>query len=175
MPFVKLDCQILNSSIWHEKEQRDIFITALLLCEPFEVRSPMPQLDTEMMEPTGWVVPVGWYGFAAAAGMAIINRAMVDKKEGMKALIALGNPEAGSKNQRYEGRRLVRVNNGYIALNFVEYRERDHTSAERSKRWRERQKKKPPLSFESQSANGRRLKPTEKGHTHETILDDQHE
>ncbi len=163
MPFVKLDCRILDSSLWHEKAQRDIFITALLLCEPFEVREPTPQLDVNTMEPTGWEVPPGWYGFAYAAGPGIVHRAMVPRAEGLAALVALGEPELGSKNQKYEGRRLVRVNHGYIALNFIEYRERDHTAAERSKRWRERQKvkqapKPKPGPREPQSASGRKLK-----------------
>jgi hypothetical protein len=171
MPFVKLDCRILDSSLWHEKAQRDVFITALLLCEPFEVREPMPQLDVRTMEPTGWKVPPGWYGFAQAAGSGIIHRAMVAKADGTEALVALGEPELGSKNQKHEGRRLIRVDHGYIALNFMEYRERDHTAAERSKRWRERKKSGAatnPGPREPQSANGRKMKLTNKGRMDET-------
>jgi hypothetical protein len=31
MPFVKLDCEILKSSLWYERLQRELFITSLLM------------------------------------------------------------------------------------------------------------------------------------------------
>lgn len=158
MPFVKLDCAMLNSSIWWEKTQRDIFITALLMAEPFEVREPMPQIHIDSLEFTGWKVPPGWYGFLGAASIAIIHRTMVEREEGLTALIALGSPDPDSKSKAYEGRRMVRVDGGFLILNFIAYRDRDHTAAERSRRWRERQKgnpdpskkpskKKPPTAY----------------------------
>lgn len=142
MGFVKLDCDMLHSSIWTEKAQRDVFITTLLMASPFEVREPMPQLHVERLEATGWKVPVGWYGFLKSASSAILHQAMVGRDEGMTALIALGEPDAASKSKAFDGRRLARVEGGYIVLNFIEYRDRDYTSAERSKRWREREKQK---------------------------------
>lgn len=141
MAFVKLDCSMLDSSIWCEKAQRDVFITALLMAEPFEVREPMVQFRVDRLEATGWKVPAGWYGFVRAAGSGIIHRAGVDRAEGLEALGRLGEPDPESKSKAYDGRRLVRVEGGFIALNFIEYRDRDHTGAERSRRWRERQKK----------------------------------
>jgi hypothetical protein len=43
-----------------------------------------------------------------------------------------------SRTPDFDGRRLVRVDGGYVALNFAKYREKDHTAAERSKRYREK-------------------------------------
>lgn len=132
---------MINSSIWPEKTQRDVFITALLMAEPHEVKEPMPQLHVDRIEETGWRVPRGWYGFIKAAGTGILHQAMVERGPGMIALAQLGEPDAESKSKAFEGRRLVRVNGGFIALNFIDYRDRDYTGAERSKRWRERQKR----------------------------------
>ena len=142
MAFLKLDTGILNSTLWVDRECREVFITALLMAEPFEITDPMPQLEVRALAETGFVVPPGWYGLVSAAGVGIVRRAMVDHEEGMAALERLGAPDLESRSRRFEGRRLVRVNGGYIALNFIEYRERDHTAAERSKRYRERQKER---------------------------------
>lgn len=194
MPFVKLDCGMLRSSIWTEKDQRDLFITALLMCEPFEVIEPMPQIYVDRLEFTGWSVPPGWYGLASAASTSIIHQAMVDKDDGLRALEQMGAPDAGSKSKAFEGRRLVRVDGGFIALNFIDYRDRDYTGAERSKRWRERQKTKaaeeeaaakkranggtirpehvkrpPPGPKDPQSAAGRHLKANGKGNARECL------
>ncbi len=144
MSFVKLDCAILQSSIWWEKSQRDVFITALLLAEPCEVKEPTSQLEVNSLKETGWKVPPGWYGKAPSAGTGIVHLSMVGKKDGLDALVALGSPDPESKSQKFEGRRLVRVNGGYIVLNFAAYREKDHTAAERSKRWRDRKKLAEP-------------------------------
>ena len=140
MPFVKLDCGILDSTIWDDRDTRDIFITALLMAEPYELTAPTPQIEVDSIEPTGWMVPVGWYGFVPAAGVGIIRRALADKDTGIVALRGLGAPEADSRSKDFEGRRLVRVDGGYIVLNFMKYRDKDHTSADRSRRYRERKK-----------------------------------
>lgn len=159
MPFVKLDCQMLNSSIWGEKAQRDVFITALLMACPFEVREPTPQIMVREIKETGWSVPPGWYGFVHAASTAIIRQAMVDREEGLEALVALGEPDTQTKSQPFEGRRLVRVNGGFIALNFINYRDKDYTSAERSKRWREREKAKREETSAKKRAKGGTIRP----------------
>jgi hypothetical protein len=138
MGFVKLDCGILDSTLWLERDSREVFLTALLMAEPFELREDTPQIQVASLDLTGWVVPSGWYGFVAAAGIGILHRAKVPDAEGMVALERLGSPEASSRSPDFEGRRLVRVNGGFIVLNYMKYRERDYTSAERSKRYRER-------------------------------------
>lgn len=61
-------------------------------------------------------------------------------EEGYNALERLGAPDPESRNPAWGGRRLVRVNGGYIVLNFEEFRRRDATGAERARRYREKQK-----------------------------------
>lgn len=138
MSFVKLDTGILNSTLWVEREPRDMFITALLMAEPFETEQPMEQLEVHTLKATGFVVPPGWYGLVRAAGVGICRMAMVDTKEGLTALEKLGSPDPESRSKDFEGRRLVRVDGGFIILNYMKYRERDYTSAARAKRYRER-------------------------------------
>jgi hypothetical protein len=140
MPFVKLDTGILDSTLWLERDQREVFLTALLMAEPFEVKDPMPQLEVRSLETTGWEVPAGWYGMVHAAGVGIIRRAGIDEEPGLRALELLGSPEVLSRSQDFDGRRLVRVDGGYIALNFFKYRDRDYSGATRAKRYRERKK-----------------------------------
>jgi len=140
MAFVKLDTGILDSTLWIERVQREVFITSLLLAQPREIHEPMPQYEVSSLEQTGFIVPPGWYGFVAAAGTGILRRALVDTEEGMKALEALGNEDLESRTSDFGGRRLVRVNGGFIVLNFFKFRDKDHTAAERMRRLRERRK-----------------------------------
>lgn len=138
MPFVKLDCGILNSTLWFAKASRDVFITALLMAEPVDLATDVPQLQVFTLEPTGWEVPAGWYGLVPAAGVGIIERAKVGHEEGFRALEALGKPEDGSRSQEFGGRRLVRVDGGYLVLNYMKYRDRDYGAKERMRRLRAR-------------------------------------
>lgn len=140
MPFVKLDCGILDSTTWIDRPAREIFITALLMAEPGEAMTPCPQYHVRTGEPTGWAAPAGWYGFVWAAGSGIIRRAGIDAEEGLAALERLGAPEPDSRSQEHEGRRLIRIDGGYVVLNFFKYRDRDYTTAKRSARYRERLK-----------------------------------
>lgn len=153
MPFVKLDCDILESSLWDWTPERHIFITALLMAKPHELKEPTPQIGVSQLEPTGWVVPPGQYGFVRASGAMILKKALglvhTDQREeskafteGMAALNALGQPDEDSRSSDYEGRRLVRIDGGYIALNYQRYREKDHTATERKRRQRERERER---------------------------------
>lgn len=138
MPFVKLDTGILDSTLWVERECREVFITALLLAEPLEVTGPREQLEVRTLEKTGFVVPPGWYGFIRAAGVGILRRALVDIGEGMTALEKLGAPDPESRSAEYGGRRMVRVDGGYILLNYMKYRDRDYSAGDRQDRLRKR-------------------------------------
>lgn len=138
MAFVKLDCGILNSTLWFERECREVFITALLMAEPHELVQPTPQIAVGSLEHTGWMVPPGWYGFVEAAGVGILHRARVPEDVGLEALKQLGDPDEMSRSSDFEGRRLVRVDGGFLVLNYMKYRDRDYTTAERSRRYRER-------------------------------------
>lgn len=143
MPFVKLDCGILDSTLWLDRLARELFVTALLMAEPFEAPESIEQIAVRSLDLTGWLVPPGWYGFIHAAGVGILSRAGMrdeDFEKGYDALERLGAPDLTSRSAEFDGRRLVRVNGGYIALNYIKYREKDATSADRSRRWRERRK-----------------------------------
>ena len=140
MPFVKLDTAILESTLWIDRAARDIFITALLMAEPREVTTPMPQYFVDRIEQTGFSVPPGWYGFVAAAGVGIARRAFVEQDEGMRALETLGSTDPHSRSPEFGGRRLVRVDGGFIVLNFFKYRDKDYTAAERMAKLRARRK-----------------------------------
>lgn len=138
MAFVKLDCGILDSTLWVDRAAREVFVTALLMAQPYELTEEVEQYQIESLELTGWKVPPGWYGFVAAASIGIIRRAGIEEEVGMQALVRLGNPEAGSRSPDFEGRRLVRIEGGFIILNFQKYRDRDYTAADRARRYRAR-------------------------------------
>jgi len=140
MAFVKLDTGILNSSVWVDLDARNVFLTALLMATPYEVCEELPQLSVDTMEPTGWKVPPGWYGLAEAAGVGIVRQAGVDQVRGLEALARMGEPEKWSRSQEFGGRRIVRVNGGFIVLNFMHYRDKDHGAADRQRRYRERKR-----------------------------------
>jgi hypothetical protein len=140
MPFVKLDTGILDSTLWIEKNQRDVFLTALLMAEPREFSESLAQIEVDSMAETGFVVPPGWYGFCAAAGAGIVRRSLTEHFAGMDALRALGNPDQESRSKAFEGRRMIRINGGYLILNFMSYRDRDYGAAERMRKLRARRK-----------------------------------
>ena len=146
MAFVKLDCGMLDSSIWVDREARELFITALLMAVPYEVKEGLRAYEVKDLVPTGFVVPPGWYGMVRAAGIGIVRRALIEDEAGLAALERLGMPEPQSRSADFEGRRMVRVDGGYIVLNYWIYRSKDHTSAERSKRYREKRAKKRPTA-----------------------------
>lgn len=165
MPFVKLDCDILDSSLWDWTPERHIFITALLMAKPHELKEPTQQLKVDSLESTGWTVPPGKYGLVKASGSMIVKKALTlshvdcldddpDYVDGMKALEALGNPDKDSRSQAFDGRRLVRIDGGYIALNFQHYRDKDHTAAERKRRQRAREKEEMSRGDVTDGHNG---------------------
>jgi hypothetical protein len=138
MAFVKLDCGILDSTLWVDRPAREVFVTALLMAIPYELTEPVDQYKIDSLETTGWQVPPGWYGFVKAASIGIIRRSGIEQEPGVDALIRLGEPEAGSRSPDFEGRRMVRVEGGFIILNFQKYRDRDYTAADRARRYRSR-------------------------------------
>jgi hypothetical protein len=140
MSFVKLDTGILDSTLWVARDPREVFITALLMAMPREFDEPMQAYKPGSLETYGFVVPPGWYGFVEASGPGIVRRAGVPADSGMEALQQLCEPDPESRSSEWEGRRMVRVNGGYVILNFMKYRDKDNSAAERARRYRERQK-----------------------------------
>ena len=141
MPFVKLDCGMLNSTIWADRVAREVFITALLLAEPREYDDPVQEIATRNLDYTGWEAPPGWYGFVPASGPGVVDRAgLGDREAGVAALERLAGPDPESRSQDHDGRRMIRVDGGFLILNYDKYRQRDYTAAERQRRFRERKK-----------------------------------
>jgi hypothetical protein len=97
MPFVKLDCSILYSSIWAESsETRIIWITMLA-----------------MADQTGLV-------HATAPGISAAS--FIPLESTRKAISILETPDPDSKSTENEGRRIMRVDGGYSILNYEKYR-----------------------------------------------------
>lgn len=143
MPFVKLDAAILESSLWLDSDATRVFLTALLMAEPYVLESEAPQLAVRDLTATGWSVPPGRYGLVRAAGTGIVHRARVDTDRGLAALERLCSPDPESRSTAYEGRRLARLDGGYVVLNYAAYRDRDYTAAARMRRYRERRMRAP--------------------------------
>lgn len=138
--FVKLDCRITESSLWLDRDARSLFVTALVLAEPYTLERPVDQIQVRELKPTGWTVPAGRYGFVRASGAALIERDGVEKENGWRALEALCAPDPDSRSSAHDGRRLARIEGGYLVLNHAAYRDRDYSGAERAQRYRNRKK-----------------------------------
>jgi len=105
---------------------------------PHQLRAETPQLMVRSLAATGWAVPPGWYGLVEASAIGIIHQALVEQELGLDALEQMGAPEPESRSQEFDGRRLVRINGGYLVLNYARYREKDHTAGARQRAYRER-------------------------------------
>ena len=138
MSFVKLDCNMLNSSIWPDKDARDVFITMLLMASLWDTTNPIEAKEIRSLSPSGFVVPPGWYGWVGAAAPGIAHRCGIDPKKCIDAIERLASPDPDSRSSRFDGRRIARIDGGYVILNYDEYRKRDTTASERSKRYREK-------------------------------------
>ncbi len=115
MPFVKLDCGIIHSSLWAEDSDTKIcWITLLLLADAT--------------------------GFVRAAASAIAREAGIPAEVARRALDLFQGPDDESRTPDNQGKRVEKVDGGYRVLNYEKYRERDYTNAERQKRWRKSQK-----------------------------------
>lgn len=140
MAFVKLDTKILVSTLWMDPTACKVFITALLMAEPREITEPTRAMQVADLADNGFVIPPGWYGFVPAAGSGIVRLSLVEQSLGMEALERLTAPDNESRTPDHEGRRMARIAGGYLILNFIKYRDRDHSSAERQARFRARKK-----------------------------------
>jgi hypothetical protein len=113
MSFVKLDVGILDSSLWVESaEVRVVFVTMLAMARPD--------------------------GLVEATAPGIARRANLPLQTVRRALETLASPDPESRTLRDDGRRIRRVDGGYVVINYAAYRAKDHTAAERKRRQRER-------------------------------------
>lgn len=140
MAFVKLDTAILDSTVWLDRDGRDMWITALLLAEPREFPEQVTAYKVRTLEPLELEIPAGWYGFVPGSGPGLVNRARIEMEAGLAALERLSSPDPHSRSPEWEGRRLVRVAGGYLIFNYMRERDRDHSAAARMRRLRARKK-----------------------------------
>lgn len=114
LTYVKLDTDTLDSSLWAESaETRCVWFALMLMAGPDGVvRSTAP---------------------------GISRRANVPLKSTRAALELFERPDPDSRTPDADGRRIVRVDGGYLLVNYVKYRTKDHTAAERKRRQRERE------------------------------------
>lgn len=112
MPFVKIDCGILDSSIWVESTNtRIVWITMLA-----------------MADQTGLV-------HATAPGIA--SRSRVSLSDTRIAIEVLEKPDRDSKSLEDDGRRIKRVDGGYLILNYEKYRAYNYSMKDDAVRKRE--------------------------------------
>lgn len=184
MPFVKLDCDILDSSLWLFDPERILFLTALCMAVPMEVDKPLRQIPVGSEELNDdFTVPPGWYGFVRASPLALIQRARVaENKEridaAIEALIALGDIDPDSRSKDFDGRRLVRVDGGFIVLNLMKHRDHDYKNAERQRRWRQREKErklKPKRNVTNNGNNGVTVTPVTQADADAEVRDQKEE
>ena len=157
MPFVKLDCGILNSTLWIDADAREVFITALLMAEPRCYDDPISEIATREIAKTGFVAPPGWYGFVPAASVGILRTAGIDPEAGMNALERLASQDQDSRSHDYEGRRMIRVDGGFLILNYQKYRDRDYKAAERQRRYRLRKQNANGVTSSRYGVTGRNV------------------
>ena len=120
MPFVKLDCRILDKSIWRESaEVCKIWITILAMADA--------------------------NGMVEASIIGISDRARISLPDTESALNKFMGPDPYSTNPENNGRRIERVTGGFQILNYQIYREKDHSTATRQRRHREKLKGVTPL------------------------------
>lgn len=113
--YIKAFQSMLDSSIWAESaEVCKVWVTILL-----------------MSNQDGMV-------YAAAPGIA--NRAQVPLDATLKALESFQSPDPHSRTLDHEGRRIERVDGGYMVLNYLKYREMKDDDTRRAQ-WRESSKK----------------------------------
>lgn len=115
MPFVKIDTGILDSSIWCESTDTRLCWICLLV-----------MADSN--------------GLVSSTAPGISHRAGLSLDATRRALEILESPDPDSKSPENEGRRIERVDGGYLILNYEKYRKRDYTNAERQKRHRDRER-----------------------------------
>lgn len=117
--FVKLFSSILDSSIWDES---DVVVRVWVTMLAMSDRN----------------------GFVAASCGGIAARARKTKAETHEALSVLMAPDPDSRSLDHEGRRVMRVDGGYLILNYRKYRElrtdeeRRLQNAEAQERYRKR-------------------------------------
>ncbi|MHC4361221.1 MAG: hypothetical protein ACYSTZ_00235 [Planctomycetota bacterium] len=115
MAYAKLFSNIVASSLWSEDDKtRIVFITMLAMAD--------------------------WEGVVEASPAGLAPLARVSLKDCKSALHKLMSPDPESKNPDHEGRRVAKIEGGFLILNYTKFREKRSKEFERGKA-RERQRK----------------------------------
>jgi hypothetical protein len=104
--FVKLYSSILTSSIWCEDDKTRILWITILLCTDKD-------------------------GFCQAAVPGLAAMARLSVQDTAEALAKLEGPDQYSRTQDHEGRRIEKVDGGWIVLTHGKYRDRDRIERRR--------------------------------------------
>lgn len=101
--FTKLHSTIINSSVWDEPDSvRIVWITLLAMSDAL--------------------------GFVESSLGGLAHQARKSREDTTEALTRLESPDPDSKNPDHDGRRIKRVEGGWMILNYVLYRERAELS-----------------------------------------------
>jgi hypothetical protein len=116
MGFTKLDSGIVNSSIWSEpSDTRVLWVTILAMSDE--------------------------NGFVATSKSGLNRTANISTESFERALLTLESPDLESRTQDNEGRRIIKVDGGWIIQNFMKYRARSEIikdqNRKRVQKWRE--------------------------------------
>src|SRR3990167_6479319 len=112
MSYVKLDCNILDSTLWVENsDTRIVFITMLAMS------------DSE--------------GICLSTAPGIARRSNISITSVRKAINTLESPDPDSRSLNDHGKRIERIDGGYRIINYLSYRNKDHTAAARQRKRRE--------------------------------------
>lgn len=121
MAFVKLDCGILDSSLWTETaDTRIVFVTLLAMADES--------------------------GFVHATRSAVVRRANLPEASVLTALEALSRPDANDRSGVEGGRRIEEIQGGFNVVNYERYRNacnsdvRKANTRERVARYRSKKK-----------------------------------
>lgn len=108
MSFTKLDHGIIHSSIWFESlATRILWITILALKDE--------------------------NGFVGASRQGLRNAANISEDEFEKGLLCLESPDKDSRSSDYEGRRIEKIDGGWVVLNHEKYRVHEDVRREKAR------------------------------------------
>lgn len=117
MGFTKLDSGIIDSSIWSE---------------PLAIR-------------VVWVTflaKANYHGIVKASRSGMIRSSNVSEKDFDRALKVLESPDSDSRSPEFDGRRIEKIEGGWLVLNYKKYREYSYSESPVAIRQRRHREKK---------------------------------
>lgn len=113
MPFVKLDCGMVDSTIFCEPNDAfKVWIALLLKCGPD--------------------------GVARITAPMLARLCGIELERALTILESFAQPDDHSRSHNHDGVRIRSVDDGYFVINYEKYRAKDYSSTERSRRYRDK-------------------------------------